>query len=127
MSDVAPAPTAPSGPTVAEERRARRRWASGYRPWLLVLGVLVALGLVAVIFVPSTNEEARAVQRMTPSDRQALYRATLGDAEVVCRQAETEDAFRKRCVSSAAFLLDFPECDDNCRVFAHQFAHQPAR
>jgi hypothetical protein len=98
-----------------------------YRPWLLVLLVLAVLAVVAVVFVPSSDVEGRAVLRMPPSERSALFDATRREADLLCRQAETTDAFRKRCISTSAFLLAFPDCDTACRDFAHRFVHEQTR
>jgi cytochrome b pre-mRNA-processing protein 3 len=103
-----------------------RRRSAAYRPWALVIAVLVTLALLAIVFAPSTGGEGRALLRMSPADRRALYDTTRPATEALCRQAEIQDALRKRCVSSAAFLLAFPECEASCRDFAHRFARAPA-
>ncbi len=64
---------------------------------------------------------------MRPEARRVLYDEARRNAEALCTQAPEERALRDRCADSAAFLLAFPECDDECRGFARAYSRGPTR
>lgn len=101
---------------------AGRRW----RGVLLVLALMI-LGTLVVLRWGGPAAEKRALERMPPAERAALYEKTLRGAESLCAQAGADDALRDRCADSASFLLLFPECDDACRALARTHRREPTR
>ena len=110
----------------AGEGRVRRFAARRWRGALVVLALMV-LGAVVALQWGGAAAERRALERMPPVERAALYEKTLRGAESLCAQAGTDDALRDRCADSASFLLLFPECDNACRALARAHRRGPTR
>jgi hypothetical protein len=101
----------------ADGERARRRW------WTLIaLGALaLALALIALLAAPTPEE--RALGRMAPDERQAVYARGMENLRVLCGEGRRSDALEQECAEQIRFLLQFPECDEACRAIAR--LHQP--
>lgn len=98
------------------------------RNWIIGLTLFIAaLALVVVWWSAGAEAERRALLRMRPEDRRALYQETTRNADAVCAQAHAERALRDRCIDAAAFLRLFPECDDACMAFARSHQQGPTR
>jgi hypothetical protein len=94
----------------------------------LLVALVLALFVLGVILWPGGRlGERRALERMAPSERGALYEETKRNVDAICERAKTELALSDRCNYAAEFLLAFPECDDQCRAFAHARRHTPTR
>jgi hypothetical protein len=102
--------------------RVRRHWRG-----LLVAFLAMALGVALVLRPGGEAAERRALERMAPLERQALYQETLRSTESICAQAGTDEALVDRCMDNARFLLAFPECDDACRAIATTHQRLPTR
>jgi hypothetical protein len=89
--------------------------------------VIVAVGVAILLWSGGLTGERRAIVRMDPVERRALYDETHRNAVALCSQARSEDALRDRCVESASFLLEFPECDEACHAFARAHERGPTR
>jgi FAD/FMN-containing dehydrogenase len=96
------------------------------RHWRILAVALAALSAIAVMLWPGGEAaERRALLRMAPAERRALYDEMLRSTESLCARSEaaTSAALRDRCVQSTRFLRAFPECDDACQRLAR--AHEP--
>jgi len=94
----------------------------------IAVALLVALLGVTVVFGPGgLAGERRALLRMQPEERRALFDETRRNADALCTQAQTEAALRDRCVDTASFLRVFPECDEACQAFARAHQRGPTR
>lgn len=107
-------------------RRAPARM-SVHWPWVLaLLGVLVFASLV-VASIQHAVRERKALLRLDPVDRRALYETTERQAIAVCRRAEADEALRARCEEAVGFSLEFPECDAACRDLGRRWGHVASR
>jgi hypothetical protein len=102
-------------------------FAARHKKGLLVTLAIALLGFTLLLLPGGLAGERRALLRMDPQERRVLYDETRRNAEAICSQSETVRALRDRCVDSASFLLAFPECDEECQVFAHAHQLQPTR
>jgi hypothetical protein len=105
-----------------------RRWLSGRpqvrpeaglrdedgAPWWLavVLALLFAGGLVAWQWLG--DEHRRALTAMSTGERQERFLRMRHEAEAMCLRRE----LRTQCRAELDQLLQFPECDEECRSFA---------
>ena len=90
---------------------------------------LAAVGvalLFALAFRSGGPAERRTLLGMSPEARRALYEETRRSTELLCSSA-AGSGLLDRCVDSAAFLLAFPECDEQCRAFARAHRRAPTR
>ena len=94
----------------------------------LFLGlVLVLFGVAVAVWSGGEASERKAILRMSPAERKALYDETLKSTESLCERADADPALLDRCWRSAEFLLAFPECDASCQELAHRHRHGPTR
>ncbi len=94
----------------------------------LLAAVVVGVVIVVVKLWPGgLAAERRALVKMRPEERRALYQETFRNAGALCAQAQREPALLDRCQGSVAFLLAFPECDAECRAFADAHRRGPTR
>jgi hypothetical protein len=91
-----------------------------------VLAVLFVVALAAA-FVWSLGAEERAIARMDPVERRALYERTLGGVQFLCGQSPRTDALEKRCTEQLQFIVKFPECDGPCQAIARGHAPRPTK
>ena len=97
---------------------------SGRNRLALVAGaVLLFLFGLAALWMRNQGAERRALSELPADERAALYRHDLDSFRVLCGQGPRKDALEKRCADSATFILQFPECDDDCRKLAQ--SHLP--
>jgi hypothetical protein len=102
-----------------DERPPRERWMG------------VAVGALAIVlgvglWVWTQGSEGRAIQRLDPVQRHALYVSTLQALESTC-QTERDTGLRAYCRQQAEFIRKFPECDEHCREVARIQLAEPAR
>jgi len=90
-----------------------------------VVGVLAAVVLAMVLAVRAGGEE-RALQRLPPAERAALYHRTLDNLTTVCR-ADGKRELRDLCRGQAQLALLFPECDVACQATAREQLRTPTR
>jgi hypothetical protein len=88
---------------------------------------LAGLALLGVMWLVawSRGSVARDLDRMDPTERGALYQRTLEDLRT-CARTPTE-ALQPWCEEQAAFIRNFPECDESCRTLARTFAPRSTR
>jgi hypothetical protein len=79
----------------------------------VVWGGLALLLLVAVLVYALLGEQ-RALEKMDPQARAALYEETWRGFRTLCQQ-QASPALAPRCREQAKFLQRFPECDVACR------------
>jgi cytochrome b pre-mRNA-processing protein 3 len=91
---------------------------------VLLLGGLLVLLLLALITWRVISER-RAVERLDPQTREALFRETWQSFQLLCGQ-DTDPALSSRCSDQAHFLRDFPECQGDCRQRIDSFI-RPSR
>ena len=68
-------------------------------------------------------QQQRSLASLPVDDRAALFHRTLDTLTTTCRN----DALADHCREQAAFILQFPECDEACRAVATRFGPAPTR
>lgn len=76
---------------------------------------LVFLMLVGA-FVWLQGGENRALEAMSPSQREALFADTYDEFRLLCLVDGGASRWPKKCARQAEFLARFSECDDTCRA-----------
>jgi hypothetical protein len=92
--------------------------------WALAL--TIALGLAAA-FTWSAGAEGRAIARLDPVQRRAVYEQAFGELQRLCGAGPRGDALEKRCVEQVAYVLQFPECDAPCQLLAGTHNPRPTK
>ncbi len=95
----------------------------GYRDLALRALVVLLVGLLAGAFVWSLGAERRAILRIPPVERHAIYENAYGEMTRLCGAGPRTDALEKRCTELIQFVVQFPECDDACQAVAR--SHRP--
>lgn len=90
--------------------------------WLGVL-LLVLVG----VFLWLQGGENRALQALSPSQREALFQETQEEFRLLCLPDGGATRFPKKCARHADFLIRFSECDDVCRREVEPFVTKPTR
>lgn len=111
IAAAAPAP-APAGAALATRRA------------LWVFAPLTFLVLIALLL--GSGEEERALRRLPPAERAALYDRTLENLQTVC-VGDRGHELRDLCRGQAQLALLFPECDTACRATAREVLRTPTR
>jgi len=88
--------------------------------------LLIALAL-ALAFAWSSGAEHRAIERMDPVQRRAVYEQAFGELMKLCGPEPRNDALEKRCLEQVAFVLQFPECDARCQGLARGHSPRPTK
>ena len=88
--------------------------------------MLVALGL-ALAFAWSSGAEHRAIERMDPVQRRAVFEQAFGELQRLCGAGPRKDVLEKRCLDQVAFVLQFPECEAGCQAIARLHNPRPTR
>jgi hypothetical protein len=101
-------------------------WVHHRRFTLITLAALLIVAMTA-FWAWNRNAERRALARMPPDQRAALFEQTRVTTTALCDRAAVDGALRDRCIASAEFMSAFPECDDACQTYVKQFTAQPAR
>jgi|RhiMethySRZTD1v2_1073278.scaffolds.fasta_scaffold449380_3 hypothetical protein len=86
----------------------------------LLIGAALALIAVVVLALWSWREgaEQRAIGQLPADERAELYRRELGSFRTLCGQGPREDELQKQCKDKAQFIVEFPECDEECHRLA---------
>jgi cytochrome b pre-mRNA-processing protein 3 len=92
---------------------------------LFALAALAVLAMVALLLLRATAEE-RALTRLPPAERAALYQRTLDNVRTVCA-GERGRELRGFCRGQAELVLLFPECDGACRATSRELLRTPTR
>jgi hypothetical protein len=71
--------------------------------------------------------EQRALRQLEASDRGALYERTLQSLRRPCSEADRPAPLDDFCLRQADFILEFPECDAECRELSKKVHPMPAR
>ncbi len=108
-ADRAPLPSSPRAPR-------RALWA---------LAVLATLGVLVLLLLRATAED-RALARLPPADRAALYHRTLDNVRTTCA-GERGRELRDFCRGQARLVLLVPECDAACEATARELLRTPTR
>jgi hypothetical protein len=98
---------------------------AGGRRLLRVLAPLGALVLFALALL-HFGAEGRALRRLPPAERAALYHRTLDTLTTVCAGEGKRD-LRDLCRRRAELVLLFPECDAACQATAREQLRAPTR
>jgi hypothetical protein len=91
-----------------------------------VLAVLVVVAALAA-FLWSLGAEQRAIGRMDPAARRAVYEQAYGELQRLCGAGPRDDALEKRCADQSQFVLQFPECDASCQELARRHMPHPTK
>lgn len=102
-----------------------RRSVSG-RCWLTVsVALLVAAGAL-LLWIWSQQSEKRAIQALPEVERRSLFGRTIEDLRSVCATGHAGD-LEEHCSRQGRFILQFPECDEDCRELARRLLRMPTR
>jgi hypothetical protein len=93
--------------------------------WRVLAALLVAA--LAIAFFWSTGAERRAIGRMDPVERAAVYQQAFGELQRLCGSGPRDDALEKRCVEQIQFISQFPECDAPCQEIARSHTPRPTK
>jgi hypothetical protein len=86
---------------------------------------LLAVGLLFAWWWDATAE-GRALRALPDAERTALYRHTVETLRQVCEPAPPR-SLRSLCQDSAHRVLEFRECDGDCREIARRMLSLPMR
>ncbi|QSQ21252.1 hypothetical protein JY651_39670 [Pyxidicoccus parkwayensis] len=106
-------------PPSAGERRVRQA---------VVLGVVLLFLLGVWLYLQ--GGENRALNAMSPAQREALFQETRDSIRLMCMSdagVKKKAAFAERCARQADFLNRFPECDAACKQEIAPFLPEPTR
>jgi hypothetical protein len=92
--------------------------------WAFVVLVVVAL---AVALVWNSGAERRAIERLEPAQRRAVYEQAFGELQRLCGSGPRDDALERRCTEQIAYVLKFPECDGRCQEIARSHNPRPTK
>ena len=95
-----------SDPNESRLRAAPRR---SLKTTALALAVLIGVAL----WIWLQGSEQRAIGNLPEAERVALYERTLANVQSVCVSPDL--ALDEYCRDQARILLEFPECDADCR------------
>ena len=87
---------------------------------------LVFVSMVAV-FIWLQGGENRALDAMSPSQREALFADIHDEFRLLCLADGGASRWPKKCAKHAEFLVRFSECDDTCRREVEPFLPRPTR
>ncbi|NVJ23861.1 MULTISPECIES: hypothetical protein [Myxococcus] len=78
----------------------------------VTLGVVLAV--LAVVWGYLQGGENRAINAMSPAQREALFQETRDSFHLMCL-GDAGPRLLQRCQKQAEFILRFSECDEACR------------
>jgi hypothetical protein len=112
---------------MANLSRSLRSWSGRDRDlaWK-VLAPLFLLAL-ALAWFWSLGAEERAIARMDPVQRRAVYEHAFEEVQRLCGAGPRGDALEKRCLEQVQFILKFPECDARCDEIARSHMPRPTK
>lgn len=102
-------------------KRPSRKQVAGW-----VIAALVGL-VLALALVRGQSAESRAISRMDPAERRAVYENAYGELVRLCGGGPRDDALEARCQEQVRFVTQFPECDARCQEIAARHARRPAK
>jgi len=91
-----------------------------------IVAVIAAFAALGIWFWNS-GAERRAIGRLPPGERSALYERTLRTLQSPCGPEKRSSGFDDFCRDQAAFILQFHECDDACAVLARAHLSSPSK
>lgn len=109
--------TTPPPPAV----RSRTREIAG------ALAVLGAVLLVLLLWRAQQTVEHDAIRELSGPDRRALYQRTLRTLTASCEPSKQPPGLERFCGEQAAFIVQFPECDQACLQLAKLHQHRPTK
>jgi hypothetical protein len=120
---VPPEDSATHARAAAKEERRPTSWTSS-TPYLLLAGAAL---VVLLVWRPIAGQlaESRAVASIPDTSRVQLYQRILANLQF-CK-GQSSEALERFCSAEAKFILDFPECDQECRQLARRFMAHPSR
>ncbi len=107
--------------TAAKPRPERLR-----RLGLRLFAILVAVVVLAVLF-RNMSAENRAIARMDPVERRAVYEHAYGELRRLCGAGPRDDALEAQCQEQIRFVVQFPECDAECQAIARRHTPLPTK
>ncbi len=91
-----------------------------------VLAILVAVVVLVALF-RNLGAENRAISRMDPLERRAVYEHVYGEVRRLCGAGPRDDALEAQCQEQIRFVLQFPECDAECQAIARRHTPLPTK
>jgi cytochrome b pre-mRNA-processing protein 3 len=86
----------------------------------LGVAALAAALVVASAWLWHSGAERRAIQKLQPDERRALYERTLGTLRAPCGIENHSEGLEAYCREQSEFIVQFPECDSACAALARQ-------
>ncbi len=120
MADLCSIPVSPQGTLPAPPRKR-----PGDLAWRI--GAVLVVALLGAILLWSMGAEKRAIVRMDPVQRRAVYENAFGELKRLCGSGPRDDALEDRCRAQIQFVLKFPECDAACQEIAREHAPVPRK
>jgi hypothetical protein len=94
------------------------------RAVLAVGAALVVISVVVGIWIWTQGAQKRAISRLPADERAEIYRREIETLHRLCGRGPRSDALKEECERRATFVLEFPECDPNCKALAR--SHLPS-
>jgi hypothetical protein len=100
----------------------------GWRPPrpLVVIAIGLAVAALVAAWWWSYTSEGRALRALPAAERRALYQRNIDTLREVCEPAPPR-SLRTLCRDHAHRVLEFPECDADCREVARRMLVTPMR
>jgi hypothetical protein len=95
------------------------------RKILIAIAVAVAFAAAALLWSHGERRGQARLERLSATERAALYRRTLSDLELCATSAGA--ALGDHCAHQAELISAFPECDAACRELAAPWKAVPTR
>lgn len=96
------------------------KWQRG----LVAAVVATGLATAGIAYFWSAGEGTRALRRLPAEQRLGLYQRTMENLRTICDPAPGR-SMREFCRTEAERALQFPECDEVCRVIARRHMSLP--
>lgn len=91
---------------------------------LLVGFLIVACAFALYVWLDALERDT--LRSLPEAERRALFEQTRASVETVCR-VRRDEAATSLCAEQAERLLQFPECDADCRARANEHARRATR
>lgn len=95
--------------------------------WMVAAAFVVAIAIAAFLALRGPSSEQRALSRMAPDERRAVYERAMENLKVLCGRGPRTDALERECEEQIRFVLQFPECDEACVAIARMHQQRPTK
>jgi hypothetical protein len=109
---VGPRSNLATAPSLGHELRFRRGDVASHQRALVRIATVVLPLAAFVLWVWWLGAERRAVRALPPTERAAVFDETMRGFKDLC--TPPRNGLEKHCRRQASFLMNFPECDEQC-------------